>query len=297
MREMFAKLKPNQDISRAVTIKLSQSDIEKLPASSRVLGCNPSLNVYGYEPISVDPVDYPYRSAGGHIHFGTQDNNAGNKLKAVLRDTETTVRLLDAICGNTCVLIDRDRGNKKRREVYGRAGEHRLPDHGLEYRTLSNFWVFDYVLVSFVMGLARQAIHIAYESYYRNKEGVRVQGRNYAQELLSLLNEQDVRDAINNNDKKLALKNFKIVSQYLLSINTTETRTDYYDSDYDDEEDNEEYDAYDANDWVINKVEYEKLQSFLRNPATEMFDGTARHRWLNKYSWSGGLNNYLLHYF
>ena len=159
-----------------------------LTGGSKKFGCNPSANTYNTERTFNDASVYQFRPVGGHIHLGF------NKDKVDLR---RLVRLLDLFVGNSCVPFDQaDNDNAiERRKNYGLPGEYREKDYGLEYRTLSNFWLNHYVLMSMVYGLARQAISIE------------MAGK--SDEFLALVNEEDVIAAIKNNDKSLAIANFK----------------------------------------------------------------------------------------
>jgi hypothetical protein len=49
------------------------------------------------------------------------------------------VRCLDTVIGLQSLFLDE---GKERRKLYGRAGCMRKKPYGLEWRTLSNFWVF-----------------------------------------------------------------------------------------------------------------------------------------------------------
>lgn len=193
------------DFSR--TVRLSDKEFQELSPDSKKFGCSPSksLSCGGDNgSISVDPMEYRYRSAGGHIHIGHTDDS---DVKRVLLDPEHQVRLvamLDLLVGNTCVLIDRDRGNVERRKVYGKAGEFRTPKHGVEYRTPSNFWLANYTLMDMVMNLCRLAVLVVVED--RDME------------FKKLVSQEAVNEAINTNSFPLALQNFKAIEKYLLSI-------------------------------------------------------------------------------
>jgi hypothetical protein len=173
-------------------VKLTKEEMDSIPDDCKRLGCNPSLNVSeDVIPVNIDGLEYPYRSAGGHIHIDTGSNTKNEQLR---KDAIKFIKLMDVVVGNTCVLIDRDKGNITRRKVYGRAGEYRIKPYGLEYRTLSNFWLRSYPLYTFVFGLARYVM-----SLYLNGK---------TDEVLSLVDYKDIREAINKNDKKLAKANF-----------------------------------------------------------------------------------------
>lgn len=183
------------------TIEVSKNELKSLAAENQVFGCSPSNNAYEESKITVEAKEYPYRSAGGHIHFG--ENYI--QLVELYKTPEDVIKILDIVLGNTCVLLDRDPGNIERRKVYGRAGEFRTPKHGLEYRTLSNFWLKHYVLTSFVLSMGRLAVCIAADP--KAKAG-----------LLELVDMKQIRTAINTNDFDLAYKNFDAIKDFLSKI-------------------------------------------------------------------------------
>lgn len=192
------------DVSFNQTFKVHKKTLDKLSDKAKVLGCSPSSNAYHEKArITIKKAqNVRIRSGGGHIHLGS-----GNPfMKEILQTSDRLVPLLDAVVGNTCVLIDRDPGNVIRRRYYGRAGEYRSPKHGIEYRVLSNFWMRNYALMSFVFGLARQTVLIASNSGF---------ARDYAKELMSKVKKIDVKRAINNNDAELARKNFDAIAPLL----------------------------------------------------------------------------------
>lgn len=196
------------DLARSVSV--DPTELASLDKENQKLGCMPSKSVYadaGIKLAEVDGSKHTQRSAGGHIHIGTSNSGA---LKANIdKDPDTLVQLLDLLCGNTCVLVDRDMGNVERRKLYGRAGEYRLPKHGLEYRTLSNFWLEHYYLMSMAFGMARLAVELFNDSNYRNK---------YIAAFLGAVQKEDVQKAINENDFDLALSNFKKIENLIADV-------------------------------------------------------------------------------
>lgn len=181
-------------INWSPTVKITTRELKSLSKESRMFGCDPSYNAYGESIEKPNPEEYKFRSAGGHIHIGKNDSYI-NDLLIIKGEYIKTVKILDIIAANTCVLIDRDPGNIERRKVYGRAGEYRKPPHGLEYRVLSNFWLKNYRMMSFAFGLVRMAMGIASDP-------------EMAEMTLKAVNEDDIRNAINNNDYDLAKSNF-----------------------------------------------------------------------------------------
>jgi len=115
-------------------------------------GCMPSFNVYGIEGEHLDGVNCPHRFAGGHIHFGI------SKSKDAMENIADIVKALDAVLGVACVSLFENFDNPVRRKYYGLVGEHRLPPHGLEYRSLSDAWLFNPKLASMVLDLSRRVL-------------------------------------------------------------------------------------------------------------------------------------------
>lgn len=96
-------------------------------------GCEPDFNAYTRdrnEDIIIE--NERLRVAGGHIHIGY--DNANEETSIAL------IKALDITLGLPSLLKDPD---SRRRSMYGKAGAYRLqPWGGIEYRTLSNFWIF-----------------------------------------------------------------------------------------------------------------------------------------------------------
>lgn len=202
----FAVLKQQMDIKGeftadfSTTVELTKEELDKLHEDSRKFGCAPSLNAQTGKTsvIAVKGEDHMYRSAGGHIHIGT------GKLT-----DEQVIRLtfmMDILVGIPCVLLDRDPGNIERRKIYGRASEYRLPPHGYEYRTLSNFWLRGYPLMSMVFGFTKVASWAG--TFYDNTRAYSPQynSKSFYDAIMATVDIKEVEDAINNNDFKLAYK-------------------------------------------------------------------------------------------
>ena len=122
---------------------------------SRVVGCNSEFCAYTLDQIN-PPQDIiqntGFRTAGGHIHLGK--NNLFNDSKDILNVT----RMLDLFVGIPSILLDHDTMQKYRRKIYGHAGSHRIPEHGLEYRCLGNFWLKSPRLVELIYDLTEHTI-------------------------------------------------------------------------------------------------------------------------------------------
>jgi hypothetical protein len=122
---------------------------------SRIAGCEPDYNAWTLS--RNNPPSYTFtnlRAAGGHIHiaFDQSVNNPKGRVDFI--------RALDLILGIPSVVLDSD---SQRREFYGKAGSFRPKDtlnfdpdigpdpyDGVEYRTLSNFWLRSEGLMQFI---------------------------------------------------------------------------------------------------------------------------------------------------
>lgn len=121
---------------------------------SMVLGCSPDWNAWTGAITEPADSDTNMRTAGGHIHLGFRMSNE------VYGDIHMTAcrrltKLLDEEIGTYSVLWDTD---TKRRSMYGAAGCFRPKTYGLEYRTLSNKWIFNRGIASFVYKAAQRAV-------------------------------------------------------------------------------------------------------------------------------------------
>lgn len=130
--------------------------LQRAPEQYVALGCEPSYNAYKIDAERVDnPRELKIRVAGGHIHFG------GWYMKP---NYEKHVKALDAILGVWSVGAAQDIDIPLRRKYYGMAGEFRTPHYkrsntyGIEYRTLSNFWLCHPRIFQLTLEIARAAL-------------------------------------------------------------------------------------------------------------------------------------------
>lgn len=211
-------------------IEVDKIELDSLSEKSRILGCAPSNNIYDSKArVNVNPKTYRKRSAGGHIHVGLTAAPWYKGYDHLMKVREELVPLMDVLVGLPSVLVDRDPLAAERRKVYGRAGEHRLPAHGVEYRTLSNFWIRSNQLMSMVMGLTRLAVSVLATEYYvyetsgySPKYNAKVYEATNASRkwpaattLLGKMDMEAVVEAINTNNRELALQQFQNVKSFI----------------------------------------------------------------------------------
>ena len=148
---------------------------------AHVFGCEPDWCAWtgNTNPKPVPP--HPFlRSAGGHIHVETQE------------DKHQVVKGMDLFLGIPSVLMDE---GELRKQLYGKAGALRYKEYGVEYRTLSNFWIFKEELIKWVWRNTARAL-----------ENVSMDYTPYADE---------IQQAINNSDRALAKK---LIDQFQLEV-------------------------------------------------------------------------------
>lgn len=130
IREYLSVMVGQQGLELADIASHSMPEDEMKTPKAWVFGCDPDFNVWDLKmnpkPHAADPL---LRSAGGHIHIGSENPNPPDMIRLG--------RLLDLFVGAPLAMKDKD---KTRRELYGRAGSIRFKPYGLEYRTPSNYW-------------------------------------------------------------------------------------------------------------------------------------------------------------
>lgn len=101
-----------------------------------IFGCEPDFNAWMMaENPKPETDDKNLRSAGGHIHVGSD---------IAINDPVNTIRAMDLFLGVPSTQLD---AGTLRRKLYGKAGAFRFKPYGVEYRTLSNFWIFSDSLI------------------------------------------------------------------------------------------------------------------------------------------------------
>lgn len=146
--------------------------------NAQTFGCDPDFDAWLQDINSKPKADDPtLRSAGGHIHIGYENPD---------QDTnEAIIKAMDLFVGIPSVIMEPE---NKRKELYGKAGAFRPKGYGVEYRTVSNFYLHSEGLIRWAFRNTMSAVD------FLNKKGV--------DELNSLQGE--IVQAINTNNKDLA---------------------------------------------------------------------------------------------
>lgn len=131
--------------------------------SLQVLGCDPDLCAYNDPFERPNPVAYPLRTTGGHIHFGVGPL-VHNQVFVYY-----AVAALDRTLGLLSTIHDASPEAQNRKELYGRAGYYRLNPiiQTLEYRTMpANALIHDPQITLELTSLADLVV-----SWYMNNAG------------------------------------------------------------------------------------------------------------------------------
>ena len=120
-----------------------------------IFGCDPDYNVYTHDvnpkPRAVNP---NLRSCGGHLHISWDQPNMEQREQMIIAH--------DLFVGVPSLFFDMD---DRRRELYGKAGAFRPKPYGVEYRTLSNFWISRPDLVDWVFHQSERAVNFLNEGH------------------------------------------------------------------------------------------------------------------------------------
>jgi hypothetical protein len=119
------------------TAKFTENQWAKVPPQSKVLGCSPDFNAWTKKVNPSPRGEEGVRHAGGHIHIGWT-NGATLADESYSNACVDLVRQLDWYLAGWSLFHD---GGVERRTAYGKAGSMRFKPYGVEYRTLSNFWL------------------------------------------------------------------------------------------------------------------------------------------------------------
>jgi len=111
---------------------------------AKIFGCEPDFNAWSGEvnPRPEAPSKL-LRSAGGHVHIETQ------------LPVREVIKSLDVYLGIPSVLMD---DGEMRKQLYGKHGAYRPKSYGGEYRTLSNFWIFQDKYIKWVWDNTQRAL-------------------------------------------------------------------------------------------------------------------------------------------
>jgi hypothetical protein len=129
---------------------ISFPDSELQHPAAHIFGCDPDYNAWtGGINRKPRAKDHNLRSCGGHVHIGIAGTQYSNLDHAAI------IRACDLFLGIPSVMMDK---GELRKQLYGKAGAYRSKEYGPEYRTLSNFWIFEKRLTEWVYENTERAL-------------------------------------------------------------------------------------------------------------------------------------------
>jgi len=179
LRRRIQSVAPTTDLTVRASHVYSLDYLRELGDEAMTLGCDPDFNVYTGERNPRPNPNTGLRTAAGHLHISADWDHSEQQ--------QDMVRVLDSTIGLQSVSLDDD---ARRRELYGKAGAHRMTKYGrgvvgVEYRVLSNFWLGDESLMRKVYRAVVRAADL-------------VINPDYMQRIADL--QDDIQDAINHSD-------------------------------------------------------------------------------------------------
>jgi len=118
------KLVPNYSSSA----RFKEEDLQSKAAQH--MGCSTSYNAWTFTESMVERDDVTLRTTGMHIHVGYENPHPDYSIELV--------RAMDIFLGVPSILLDPD---IERRKMYGKAGDYRIKNYGVEYRSLGGFFL------------------------------------------------------------------------------------------------------------------------------------------------------------
>ena len=139
LEHLGAMLPSGHELRAVPVVEWDPEYFATLPFSAKELGCMPDFDAWTgrRNPKPRLKSNPTLRTAAGHIHIGFTEGASLQDSDHILQ-ARKMAKLMDLHVGLWSVEVDPD---KTRRQLYGKAGACRYKTYGVEYRTLSNFWV------------------------------------------------------------------------------------------------------------------------------------------------------------
>lgn len=144
-RHLEDNINPNYEIRivASADFTLDQLNTEQ----AQTVGCEPDRNAW-FDMDNPSPIlPETVRFAGGHIHISYDKPDMQTNIEIV--------KAMDMFLGLPSVIMDDD---DRRKEIYGTPGRYRNKKYGVEYRSLSNYWLSSFEKVQWVFNQVNKAI-------------------------------------------------------------------------------------------------------------------------------------------
>lgn len=175
------------DFMTQASVEFDEVFEKSVPRSALTLGCSADYNGWTMDEMNKPNSQAKMRTAGGHVHIGGFFADDPFEIEHYVKSARLS-RILDYTLGVYSILWDSD---DKRRSLYGQAGAFRPKRYGMEYRTLSNKWIFNKNVVQFVYDSVVEALQLSQDESFEPDDKV-----------IDIINNSDrSSDFFKNNDK------------------------------------------------------------------------------------------------
>lgn len=171
MAGMRAMIPSEYEIAIVPSALFPESELEHPEAME--FGCDPDFNAWTYKQNKIATCfSSNLRTCGAHVHVSHPFlESMDNKIRMI--------RMMDVYLGLYFTIHDNSEEAIRRRNLYGKAGAYRPTlypngDHGVEYRTLSNYWIKNDNNIHLIYGLTSFALHDVIVNY--DQELIRILG-------------------------------------------------------------------------------------------------------------------------
>lgn len=161
--KILSELIGDYQICTSASAEFSESEMTHPDA--RKAGCDEEYCAYKMQVVSSAKTkkifrNSNFRTAGGHVHLGTELGKSHETCVML-------VRMLDLFLGVASLFLDGRKSSSRRRKIYGQAGRYRQPKYGVEYRTLSNFWLLNPFMVELVYDICCLVVKLTNDEVYK----------------------------------------------------------------------------------------------------------------------------------
>jgi len=169
VQEILKEMIGENEFLNTVSVNFDEKFMEGIPSSALELGCSADYDGWTMNETPKPDAKEMMRTAGGHIHIGGFFSEDPFRPDHYIKSARLA-RILDYTLGVYSILWDKD---DKRRSMYGKAGSFRPKSYGMEYRTLSNKWIFDPTNVKFVYESVVDALNLFEDPDFEPDESVK----------------------------------------------------------------------------------------------------------------------------
>lgn len=152
--QLLSMVSGEYEFLKDCSVFFEDKDVVSVPKYNLELGCSADYNGYDFRENPKPNAKMNMRTAGGHIHIGIAETDRVFRAKH-FKMAGYLARAMDKYVGIYSLIWDKD---DSRRSLYGQAGAFRPKKYGMEYRTLSNAWIFSKDIMSFIYDQTEKAV-------------------------------------------------------------------------------------------------------------------------------------------